>query len=298
MGSGLILPSRLSSAILELPQSLKFGIITDIHIGFIKDAPKRFAAFEKAMSTLRPDAVIQMGDFAYPNKENQKYVDAFNSLTKHPVHAIGNHELDLKLTREDAKKSWGIPDYYYTREIHGLKIIVLDGNDRGSPTYKTYGGYHSYIGETQRSWLSKELSSAKTPVLIISHQPLAGGSAVDNAKQMQTLLKPHKNKILLCLNGHSHLDQHLEIDGIHYLHINSASYYWLGGKIRTAFYRDPLFTTMSIDKDSGTIAFSASPSSWLNGSPEEVGYFEDRKDRVHLKNHIAPRISARLIKRD
>ncbi len=295
-GAGLSLSPQLASAVRALPRSLKFGVITDVHIGFIKDAPMRFHAFEKAMQTLRPHGVIQMGDFAYPQAANQKYVDAFNSLSSHPIHAIGNHELDHKLTREDAKKSWGIPAYYYSKDVGGIEFIVLDGNDRGSPTYRTHGGYHSYIGKTQREWLTNKLESADKPVIIVSHQPLAGRIAVDNAAELQALIKRHKNKILLCLNGHSHIDQHLEIDGCHYIHINSASYYWLGGKIRTAFYRDPLFTTMTIDKDTGTIALTASKSSWSNGSPEEVGYFEERQDLQHLKEHIAPRISERHIR--
>ncbi|MGC6566460.1 MAG: metallophosphoesterase family protein [Akkermansiaceae bacterium] len=289
--AGLSLSTTARSAIRNLPGSLKFGVITDVHIGFIKDAPKRFAAFEEAMKQTKTDGVIQMGDFAYPNEGHQKYVDAFNALTKHPIHAIGNHELDHKLTRDDTKKSWGIPGYYYSTEVKGLKIIVLVGNDRGSPTYQTHGGYHSYIGKEQQEWLRKELTTANKPILIISHQPLAGRAAVDNAEEMQKILVSHRDKILLCLNGHSHIDQLLTIDGINYLHVNSASYYWLGGKIRTAFYRDPLFTIMTLDKKSGEISFTAADSVWSNGSPEEVGYFEKNKDLLPLKKHITPKIS-------
>ena len=133
--AGLGLSPSLAAAVRALPRSLKFGVITDVHIGFIKDAPTRFAAFEKAMRALKPDGVIQMGDFAYPQEKHQKFVDAFKGLSEHPIHAIGNHELDHRCTREDARRSWGIPANYYSKEVGGLKIIVLDGNDRGSPTY-------------------------------------------------------------------------------------------------------------------------------------------------------------------
>ena len=50
---------------------------------------------------------------------------------------------------------------------------------------------------------------------------------------------------------------------------------------------------MTIDKDTGTIAFTACKSEWSNGAPEEHGYFEKHPDRQHLKEHIVPRISAR-----
>lgn len=291
-GAGITLSPSLQAQIKKLPRSIKLGVITDTHIGFVSDAEKRLMAFLREMKKVRPDGLIQMGDFAHPNKKHQKYVDRFNKAHKNVIHAIGNHELDHGLTREDAKKSWGIPGYYYSKDIEGIKVIVLDGNDRGSPTYKSHGGYHSYIGKEQQEWLSKELEAAESPVLIISHQPLAGRIAVDNAEEMQKLLLPHQDKILLCLNGHSHVDQHLEINGINYLHINSASYYWLGGKVRLAPYKDPLFTTMTIDSKKGTISFTSSISKWAKGTPEDAGYFKDGKNK-DLKEIVVPKISAR-----
>lgn len=291
-GTGIALSTTLQARLKKLPRSIKLGVITDTHIGFVPKAEDRLTAFLNEMQKIKPDGLIQMGDFAYPNQANQKHVDRFNQAHKNVIHAIGNHELDHKLTREDAKKSWGIPGYYYTKEIEGIKIIVLDGNDRGSPTYKSHGGYHKYIGKEQREWLSEELKSSESPVFIISHQPLAGSGSVDNATEIQKILEPHKDKIILCLNGHSHLDQHLEINGINYLHINSASYYWLGGKVRLAQYKDPLFTTMTIDAQKGSVDFSSSISTWAKGTPEDAGYFKNGK-RDAIKQHVVPKISAR-----
>ncbi len=297
IGSGLLLPKTLAASIRQLPRSLKFGVITDTHIGFVDDAEARLDVFLRDMKTLKPTGLIQMGDFAYPNDKHQQYVDRFNEATDHAIHAIGNHELDLGLTREHAKKSWDIPSYYYSKEVEGLKIIVLDGNDRGSPTYETHGGYHSYIGKAQREWLAGKLETAEMPVLVISHQPLAGRSAIDNAQEVQEILEPHKNKILVCLNGHSHVDQHLVVNGINHLHINSASYYWLGGTVRLAAYKDPLYTTMTIDANEGTVSISASVSSWESGTPEDAGYFNDGKNQG-LRDIVQPRISPRTFNPD
>ena len=95
------------------------------------------------------------------------------------------------------------------------------------------------------------------------------------------------------MNGHSHIDSHVEVEGISYLHINSASYYWLGGKVRTAIYEDPLFTIMTIDKETGSVTFTQSETTWSNGSPEDVGYFKEHEDLLYLKENIVPKISGR-----
>jgi len=306
------LPSRrallrggaLATATFAIPSALRaelndrdpvsFGLIADVHIGFVDGAEKRLDAFLAAMKKQAPDGLIQLGDFAYPNKKNQAVVDKLHAAHKQVIHAIGNHELDHRFTRDDAKRSWGIPHYYYKKEIKSITFLVLDGNDRGSPTYATHGGYHSYIGAAQRAWLEKELAAATNPVVIVSHQPLAGQSCIDNSKQILELLAPHKDRILVCVNGHSHVDQHLTIDDIHVLHINSASYFWLGGNVRLATYTDPLFTTLTIDPASGTVTLAEAISDWGSGTPEDAGYFKDGKNKA-MRGIVIPRISKREI---
>ncbi len=66
--------------------------------------------------------------------------------------------------------------------------------------------------------------------MIISHQPIAGSYAIDNAEEIQKILSKHSDKVVLAMNGHTHIDLLIEVDDIPYLHINSASYHWLGSK--------------------------------------------------------------------
>lgn len=291
--AGLPLSSRAISEIQKLPRTINLGLISDPHIGFVDGAETRLTAFLEAMNKQKPNALIQLGDFAYPNSKCSPSIDAFNKAHEHVFHTIGNHDIkDHGLTREDCKKLWGIPAPYYDQVLDGLHLIVLDGNEEGSPTHN--GGYPSYIGKKQQSWLTERLQKSSHPVLIISHQPLAGEAAVDNAREMQTLLNKFSDKIILCINGHSHLDQHLTIEGISYLHINSASYFWLGGKVRLAEYKDPLFATLSIDPNKGEITINGVISTWKNGTPEDVSYFQNKK--AGLKEIVTPRISDRTIK--
>ena len=243
----------------NLKQPIRIGVITDLHGGLAVDAESRLDSFLKAMQDIETDALVQLGDFAYPNQKHQLFADKFNSAHENTVHVIGNHEFDFNLTREDCYKAWGIKSAYYVRDLGNLRLIVLDGNETGSPTQK---GYPSFIGHKQKEWLEKELKAADRPLLILSHQPLAGVHAVQNAGEIQVLLTRHQHKILLCINGHTHVDSLLQVDGVTYLHVNSASYYWVGGKTRMAYYKDPLFTTLTIDPEKAIVTVESKASTW------------------------------------
>ncbi len=268
---------------------IKLGVIADLHGGFAIDAGRRLDTFLKVMKPEKCDALLQLGDFAFPDKQHQAFADKFNAACETTVHVIGNHEFDHDLNRADCIRAWGIPGGYYRRDVGTLRILVLDGNEAGSPDYK--GGYHSYIGEKQRTWLKHELQIADRPVLILSHQPLAGEWPVDNAEQIQKLIGRHQDKVIACLNGHSHIDSLVHVDNVAYLHINSASYFWVGGEARTAYYKDPLFTMLTIDPATAEMTVQSRSTEWRDRSPEELSYFD--RDSAPSKEKVTPQIRGR-----
>lgn len=292
MGATLATPSlALPNHPKKSSSNIKLGVIADLHGGLAVDATERLDAFLTAMRAEKYDALVQLGDFAFPNAEHQVYADKFNAAHHETIHVIGNHEFDFGLDRTDCFKAWGIDASYYQRDIGGLRVLVLDGNESGSPTSR--GGYPSYIGPRQQEWLARELEASDKPILILSHQPLAGTSAIDNASEIQRLLAKHVSKIVACLNGHSHVDSLVKISGVPYLHINSASYYWVGGKTRMAYYSDPLFTTISINWDTATLNVAAASSTWKEKSPKEIGYFKS-KNRPP-ESIVTPQIRPRAV---
>jgi hypothetical protein len=124
--------------------------------------------------------------------------------------------------------------------------------------------------------------------MIAAHQPLAGAYAVDNAPEIQALLSRYSEKVILSVNGHSHIDSLVNIGGIRYLHINSASYQWVGGDFKhesysreihekypwisyTCPYRDPLFAFLEINPSSGTITVRGIKSEYVGQSPWDLG---------------------------
>jgi calcineurin-like phosphoesterase family protein len=302
------IPQSAFAALRRLAQPVKFGLITDLHQDIMHDGLERMQAFVREMKIQRPDALIQLGDFAYPNEKNKAVIDLFNGAHAKTLHVIGNHDTDSGHTKEQCLEFWGMPSRYYAQEIAGIKLIVLDGNDTGSPTHK--GGYVSYIGQEQIEWLQAELEATAGPIIIFSHQPLAGTIAVDNAANLQELLGQHAHKILLAINGHAHIDDLLRIQEVTYLHLNSASYQWVGGNFKhqsyseaihkdhpwisyTCPYRDSLFATLVIEPDTQTIRIEGKSSDWVGPSPASLG--TNSYPGLHVGEEVAPRIRDRQI---
>ena len=304
------LPRLATGALQGLGDTIRLGVIADLHHDIMHDGARRMKAFTERMSIVKPDAIMQLGDFAYPRAENREVIDRFNAAHPESLHVIGNHDMDAGMTRADCLKVWGMPARHYVRTVKGLNILVLDGNDAGSPTWK--GGYHAYIGPEQVDWLKERLSALEGPIVVVSHQPLAGVSAIDNAKEIRGLLGAASDRVILAINGHSHVDELVRIDDVPYLHVNSVSYNWVGGKYvhesyptaiheshpwisHTCPYRDPLFATRTIDPATATVRVEGAASDWVGPSPAELDVPLSAGLTEGLQ--VAPRIRDRSIVR-
>ncbi len=287
---------------------VKIGLITDLHQDIMHDGVQRMQAFVEQVKVQQPHAIMQLGDFAYPGEKNKEVIQLFNNAHEQALHVIGNHDTDAGYTTDQCLSYWGMPARYYTKEVEGIHFIVLDGNEKGSPTHQ--GGYASYIGKEQQSWLVDQLKTIEGPIIIVSHQPLLGPLAVDNAEEIQSILSAAKGKILFAINGHTHIDMLLEKDGIPYLHLNSASYLWVGGDYQhqsysekihedhpwisyTCPYKDSLFAFMTIDPETRTVTLTGKKSEWQGESPAELGV--DNYPTLAIGDEIVPSISNRKI---
>lgn len=305
-GVGLPLSTMASTALSALSKPVRLGVIADLHVDLIPDGAERLDSFLGEMARSKPDALIQMGDFAFAKKANQKIADRFNKAHETTLHVIGNHDTDGGLSKKQCLESWGMKSTYYHQELEGLHLLVLDANEKGSTKHK--GGYPQFIGEAQVDWLDKTLNELKGPVVIVSHQPIAGPYPIDNAEEVQKILSKHADKVVLAMNGHTHIDLLTGVGGIPYLHINSASYHWLGAKHAhesyppevhakhsalqyTSPYREALFTTLTFDPKSRQITVEKRETKWVGKSPEELGL------KREPKGSVTPGIRARVIAR-
>lgn len=274
------------AAAARLEGEIRIGLIADLHHDLMHDGMERLRAFTDVVKAEKVDAIIQLGDFAYPSEGNREVIDLFNQSHTKALHVIGNHDTDARHTKQQCLQLWGMPSPYYSTSVAGLHLIVLDGNEKGSPTHK--GGYVSFIGPEQCEWLKAQLQALEGPCLVISHQPLAGPDAVDNAAEVQGILAEHADRVLMAINGHTHLDALIDVGGVPYLHINSAAYRWVGGNYRhesyskeihskypwissTCPYEDSLFAMLRIDPQQQVIELTGRVSQWVGKTPADLG---------------------------
>ena len=284
VATSILMPRQVKAALSNIKKPIKLGMIADLHQDVMHDGPARLKAFLDAMKNEKPDALLQLGDFAYPSKKNEVVTKAFEKAHPKALHVLGNHEIDGGHSFDQVAKLWGMKGRYYTENVNGLDLIVLDCNEKPKNHER---GYPAHVGQVQLEWLEKQLKTLKGPILVLSHQPLAGPGSIDNAGEVQALLNGAVDKVLLAVNGHTHID-HLERPGkLSYLHVNSASYKWVGASHRnksyppevhskfrwieyTCPYRDSLFTTLTLDPVKGRIELKGRESQWVGKSPSQL----------------------------
>jgi len=307
MATTILLPRQVLALVTKIKKPIKLGMIADLHQDVMHDGPFRLKAFLDAMKKEKPDALLQLGDFAYPSKKNEVVTKAFANAHPKALHVLGNHEIDGGHSFEQVSKLWGMKGRYYTENVNGLDLIVLDCNEKPK-NHKA--GYPAHVGRKQLEWLDTQLKTLKGPILVISHQPLAGPGSIDNAGEVQALLNAAADKVLMAVNGHTHIDHLARVGKLSYLHVNSASYKWVGGSHRnksyspevhskfrwieyTCPYRDSLFTTLTLDPVNGRIELKGRESQWVGKSPSQLAI--PTKHGLTNGKEICPKIRSRQI---
>jgi 3',5'-cyclic AMP phosphodiesterase CpdA len=225
--------------------SLKFVIVADLHHDVVPDAVSRLVEVQKAAGNVGADFLIQLGDFSERSEdENSLLMNQWNSYVGNKIHVLGNHDMD-HCSKKEEMDYWNLDYNYFYSDVKGVRLIVLDPNffiEKGNYVHYEKGNYYAHpdtrgtIPEQQIEWLDKVVGEAPGKVLIFSHQSLEQPGSIKNAEEVRAVLEKHNSngvkKVVACFNGHEHIDKAVEINGIHYVQINSASYQWLGEKFK------------------------------------------------------------------
>jgi 3',5'-cyclic-AMP phosphodiesterase len=287
--------------------SVKFGLLSDIHLPTMHDSERRMTTFIDSMLLAQPDFIVELGDLVTPAPKYQSLMDIWMAYPGEKYHVIGNHEMDGGYGLDEVLVHRKMDKSYYHFERNGFNFIVLDGNDKKFPEET---GYRNYIGPDQQAWLKQTLSRMRGPVVILSHQAIGPVGGIDNAEEIRAILEDHNNnhaesRVFASFNGHLHYDAATALNGIWYVHINSASYFWMGDEYQhiryseevdeefkwikyTAPYKDPLYAIVEISSD-GIIQISGKTTTYVGPSPWEVGYPDKDKD------YIRPAITSRKL---
>ncbi len=242
---------------------LRFGMIADVHHGLMPKAEKRLAAFLEEAAQRDLDFLLQLGDFCHPRPDAHAFVKLWEQADVPRYHVLGNHDMDLGSKRQ-IMDLWQMEQNVYSFDAGAYHFVVLDCNflhlDGAYVDYE-HGNFYvddqlrTFIHPEQLDWLKEDLALTNRQTIVVTHQALDeiwnGGKAKNRRAVRRIFAEANKQagfqKVIACFCGHHHLDAHSMIDGIHYVQVNSASYYWVGEAYgRLAVYRDPLFAFVTI----------------------------------------------------
>ena len=280
-------------------KTVRFAVCTDVHQDLIHDASDRMSRFVEIADKENVDFIIQLGDFCLPFEKNEPFLRIWNSFDGPKYHVLGNHDMDVS-PKIFTEGFLGMEKAYYSFDQGDFHFIVLDPNyfkkDEKLFPYSA-GNYfadsisRAWIPPFQLEWLKNELLESEKPTIIFSHQSLEHWGGVKNRDELRTIFNEansEKKKVIACICGHDHLDRYAEIEGVHYIGINSISNAWVGEKFKysgrfpksieekypnlkyTLPYRDPVFAIIGLNSN-GTIKIKGVQSTFIKPGPGELG---------------------------
>ena len=283
--------------------SFKFGLMADPHADLIPDKNARLSKFIERAINDDVQFIIQLGDFCFPKKENLDFLNIWNQFKGPNYHVLGNHDMDIS-SKEVIMEYLEMPSKYYSFDEEGFHFVVLDANyiynnekylDYNNANFYIDSSLRTFINPEQIEWLKGDLESTNKPTIIFSHQSLLNALwGIKNRLELREVLEQENirsgfQKVIACFNGHDHIDYHKQINGIHYVEVNSMSYQWLGEKYsnktrysaelydkyqsldKLAPYKDALYTIISVDPHKGRIELEGLKSEWIEPSPANQG---------------------------
>ena len=281
---------------------VRFGLIADIHPDMLPDGLERVRAFVAAMGQGRVDFILQLGDFCWPAASNRPFLQGWKTFDGPAYHVLGNHDMDEGYTREQTVAFCGMPAPHYAFSAGPVRGLVLDGNEPGGKA----NGYKRFVGSDQLAWLERELGQADRPVVLFIHQPFDAdhGDCLENSAAVRAVLehaeRTNPGRVIAVFSGHLHLDYERVVNGIRYIQINSASYWWLNNPAarratyppevhkayryltHVAAYHDPLWALVTLDFERGELVIEGRRSEWVGPDPWERGETTDRpREQIH-----------------
>lgn len=284
-------------------QKVKFSVFADIHIEdhWAPDSLGRLQSILDRAKRAQVDFVIHCGDFCTP-PDYPEALSIYNGFDLPTYHVLGNHDFD-KRSHEEVIRAFGMESGYYYFEKNGFRFIVLDenycridGEDVGyaAGNYFKHGDCRDYISREQIAWLDETVMSSPFPMVVFSHGSLqredVRGGAVRNRDEVQDIFrKAHRSgkRILLCINGHYHVDYMRIYEHVCYFDVNSATMYTLCGKhephnkfgeefhkkhpgsAHLAIYNEPLSAIVTLSDD-GCIEIEGMQGSFFMGVSKEM----------------------------
>jgi len=216
------------------PDSLKIGLITDLHYAdkspagtrFYRDTPSKLAEAATLFEQQKTHFVVELGDFidaADAVETELQYLKVinreFSAISKDRHYVLGNHCVDT-LTKAEFLEGVGQQKSYYSFDRGEFHFVVLDACFRsdGEP----YGRKNSKwtdanIPPAEVEWLRADLKANHKQTIVFAHQRLdvSNDHGVKNCREIRQIFEEAGN-VMAVFQGHSHQNDLNEIGGIHY----------------------------------------------------------------------------------
>lgn len=261
-----------------------FVHLTDMHVRRKRQGHEGYRACIAAVQALadKPDFALMGGDLAFDGLYTAKdefadQLDLYKSISDTlgiPYHnCLGNHDVlgwssrrkvgvdDPDLGKKMAMDRLGMEKSYYSFDHKGWHFVVLDSIH---PVESADGpSYEARLGAEQLDWLAHDLgkaSAAGRRSVCMTHiaafcnigtingdaeaRAMAPGMVLRDSKDLRLILERHNVRALL--QGHSHVTEDFEYNGVAYLTSPAVSAAWWGGNWLGC---DPGFTVFRVVDD-------------------------------------------------
>lgn len=227
---------------------IRFGVVTDCHYAdrepnlalnrHYRVAKKKLAACVEKMNELKPDFLIELGDFkdaGADEAETLRFLDeietVFAGFRGPRYHVLGNHDED-RISKEQflahiTNTGFAAAKAEYAFERKGVKFIVLDGNFNADGTPYDRGNFDWRVANVSADgldFLRREIASASGPVVVFCHQRLDVDDhyAPRNAADVRRILEASEGKVKAVFTGHHHAGGKSVVGGIPYYSIKAV----------------------------------------------------------------------------
>lgn len=280
---------------------IRFALCTDLHHDLIPDAPKRLEEFLDGAQANKVDFIIHLGDFCCANPCNRGFLEEWKRFEGPAYHVLGNHDLDHN-TKQQAVDFLGMPAPFYAFDCGSIHFVVLDVNhlsrkngveDYGFGNYFAHPDKLNWLGQEQLAWVAEDLARTQKRTVFFSHQSLADSTfGARDAEALHAIFRREEErcgfqKVIACFNGHDHTDGVRCKEGVYYISVNGASFFYMSSDVQkpwvpsvdterfpilreAVLYQDVLYTIVTITEES--ISLSGKKSRYVGPSPIECGH--------------------------
>lgn len=232
--SAAALNKTLNGLCQDVKPAFRFGLFTDTHYADRMPVGSRF--YRESIAKTREcisyfnkvdvDSVVELGDLidaADSVKEEIQFLQTIESelsqLRASRHYVLGNHCV-WTLTKEQFLENSTAKETYYSFDHGDYHFIVLDACFRqdGVPYgNKNFEWTDTEIPADERDWLKADLAATSKRTIVFVHQRLdvQGSYGVKSAEAVRQILEA-SGKVAAVLQGHNHLNDHNDINGIHY----------------------------------------------------------------------------------